>query len=240
MDNKAEHERPELECEKFWVFVTMIAVGGYLGAYTYILKGGVFCNAQTANFVLMSVNIGTFNFKKALYYLIPISAYFAGAVISELMPKYTTSAFKMRWDTFFIGFEMLAFSGIAFIPDDAPPQICQVLINFIASMQYNTFRQSRHVVMATTFCTNHLRQTGVKFVKWFRHGNKEMLAGLLMHLSMIGAFTAGGIVSALLCTAFAGRALLGAEIPLAVVFIALLRADLGAERDKLEIKPHGH
>ena len=88
----------------------------------------------------MSVNIGTFNFKKALYYLIPISAYFAGAVISELMPKYTTSAFKMRWDTFFIGFEMLAFSGIAFIPDDAPPQICQVLINFIASMQYNTFR----------------------------------------------------------------------------------------------------
>ena len=66
MDNKAEHERPELECEKFWVFVTMIAVGGYLGAYTYILKGGVFCNAQTANFVLMSVNIGTFNFKKAL------------------------------------------------------------------------------------------------------------------------------------------------------------------------------
>ena len=156
------------------------------------------------------------------------------------MPKYTTSAFKMRWDTFFIGFEMLAFSGIAFIPDDAPPQICQVLINFIASMQYNTFRQSRHVVMATTFCTNHLRQTGVKFVKWLRHGNKEMLAGLLMHLSMIGAFTAGGIVSALLCTAFAGRALLGAEIPLAVVFIALLRADLGAERDKLEIKPHGH
>ena len=66
MDNKAEHERAELECEKFWVFVTMIAVGGYLGAYTYILKGGVFCNAQTANFVLMSVNIGTFNFKTAL------------------------------------------------------------------------------------------------------------------------------------------------------------------------------
>ena len=45
MDNKAEHERPELECEKFWVFVTMIAVGGYLGAYTYILQctDGEFC-----------------------------------------------------------------------------------------------------------------------------------------------------------------------------------------------------
>ena len=240
MRGNKEAERAELECEKFWVFVTMIAVGGYLGAYTFILKGRVFCNAQTANFVLMSVNIGTFNFKKALYYLIPISAYFAGAVISELMPKYTNSTLKMRWDTFFIGFEMLAFSGIAFIPDDAPPQICQVVINFVASMQYNTFRQSRHVAMATTFCTNHLRQTGVKFVKWLRHKNKDILAELLMHLSMIAAFTAGGGVSALLCTVLKGRALLGAEIPLLVVFIALLSADLGEEKDKLNIVPRGH
>ena len=63
MSGNKEAERAELECEKFWVFVTMIAVGGYLGAYTFILKGRVFCNAQTANFVLMYVNIGTFNFK---------------------------------------------------------------------------------------------------------------------------------------------------------------------------------
>ena len=107
-------------------------------------------------------------------------------------------------------------------------------------MQYNTFRQSRHVAMATTFCTNHLRQTGVKFVKWLRHRNKDILAELLMHLSMIAAFTAGGVVSALLCTVLKGRALLGAEIPLLVVFIALLRADLGEEKDKLNIVPRGH
>lgn len=240
MSGNKEAERAELECEKFWVFVTMIAVGGYLGAYTFILKGRVFCNAQTANFVLMSVNIGTFNFKKALYYLIPISAYFAGAVISELMPKYTSSALKMRWDTFFIGFEMLAFAGLAFIPDDAPPQICQVSINFIASMQYNTFRQSRHVTMATTFCTNHLRQTGVKFVKWLRHRESGVFAELLMHISMIAAFTAGGIVSALFCNILGGKTLLISEIPLAVVFIALLRADLGEEKDKLNVIPRGH
>ena len=36
----------------------MIAVGGFFGAYTYVQKGGVFCNAQTANFVLMAVHSG--------------------------------------------------------------------------------------------------------------------------------------------------------------------------------------
>jgi len=35
-----------LECEKLWIFVLMIVVGGFLGAYTFVLKGGVFCNAR--------------------------------------------------------------------------------------------------------------------------------------------------------------------------------------------------
>ena len=39
MNGNKEAERAELECEKFWVFVTMIAVGGYLGAYTFISIG---------------------------------------------------------------------------------------------------------------------------------------------------------------------------------------------------------
>ena len=46
-----------LECEKFRTFILMIAVGGFLGAYTYTLKGGVFCNAQTANFVMLAVQL---------------------------------------------------------------------------------------------------------------------------------------------------------------------------------------
>ena len=199
MSGNKEAERAELECEKFWVFVTMIAVGGYLGAYTFILKGRVFCNAQTANFVLMSVNIGTFNFKKALYYLIPISAYFAGAVISELMPKYTNSTLKMRWDTFFIGFEMLAFLGIAFIPDDAPPQICQVAINFVASMQYNTFRQAEGIPMATTFCTNHIRQVGIGVAKLVRKHDQKGFHRGMEHLGMIVCFCVGAFLLSVFC-----------------------------------------
>ena len=38
-----------LECERHWVFALLIFVGGFYGVYTYLLRGGVFCNAQTAN-----------------------------------------------------------------------------------------------------------------------------------------------------------------------------------------------
>lgn len=54
--------------------------------------------------------------------------------------------------------EMAAVLILGCIPDSAPVQISQVIINFLASMQYNTFRQAEGVAVATTFVTNHIRQ----------------------------------------------------------------------------------
>lgn len=50
-----------------------------MGAYTFNMRGGVFCNAQTANVVLMALAFGKGEIANGVYYLIPISAYIAGA-----------------------------------------------------------------------------------------------------------------------------------------------------------------
>lgn len=211
--------------ESLRVFLLMIVVGGFLGAYTYTLKGGVFCNAQTANCLFLAVQLGRGNWGKALYYFIPISAYLLGAILAEFFPKYVNRPGVIRWDTVFVAFEMLCFLALGFVPDDAPPQICQVAVNFAASMQFTTFRQARSVPMATTFCTNHIRQVGVHLVKWLREGDAAARERLLMHLFMILAFIAGAIVSTILCAHFQGRAIWWAEIVLCIVLIDLLRAD---------------
>ena len=41
-----------LTCERTWVYDTLIFAAGILGSYTYMLCGGIFCNAQTGNIVL--------------------------------------------------------------------------------------------------------------------------------------------------------------------------------------------
>ena len=51
-----EHEY--LECEKRWVFLLLMMVGGFFGGFTYSVRGGVFCNAQTANIVLLGLSLG--------------------------------------------------------------------------------------------------------------------------------------------------------------------------------------
>ena len=76
-----------LECERHWVFWMLIFVGGYYGAYTFSVRGGVFCNAQTANVVLLALDVGNMQWKSALYMLLPISAYLMGAVVSEILAK---------------------------------------------------------------------------------------------------------------------------------------------------------
>lgn len=178
-------EKEFSEAEKLRVYLMMIAVGGFLGAYTFTLKGGVFCNAQTANFVLLAVQLGKGSFHRALYYFIPISAYLLGAVLSEFLPKYVNSVGFARWETFFIAIEALCLLILGFIPDSAPVQIFQVTVNFLASMQYNTFRAAQHVPMATTFCTNHLRQVGVNIVGTRAPATPRRKGRLVMHILMI-------------------------------------------------------
>lgn len=230
-----------LLCEKAWIFVMLSAVGGYLGAFTVIMRGGVFCNAQTANFVFLAAALGKGNFRKGLYYFIPITAYFFGAVISEYLPDKIKRILRIRWDTLLIGFEIFVVVVLALLPESIPVQISQVAINFICSMQYNTFRRAENVPMATTFCTNHLRQTGVYFVKWLKHRDEKVYAQrFLTHIKMLLSFLAGGVVSSFLCTVIYGKALLGAGVLLLIIFVSLLHADITNERHLLHKIPAGH
>ena len=72
-------EKKYLVCEKRSVFALLTFSAGMMGAYTFNLRGGVFCNAQTANIVLMAIAFGKGDWLGGGYYLIPITAYLAGA-----------------------------------------------------------------------------------------------------------------------------------------------------------------
>lgn len=240
-ESALNREEPVLECEKIWIYAVLIAAGGFLGTFTYSLRGGVFCNAQTANVVLFSMALGNGNWSTALYYLIPISAYILGAVISELLPNRVKRLHFLRWDTLLVGLELIVVLLLGFVPDSWPFQISQVSINFICSMQYNTFRQAEHIPMSTTFCTNHVRQVGVLLTRGLRHREDASIRRRFrVHVLMLCSFAAGAVVSTVACRLFGGRAIWGAGILLLIVFADLAHADRTKEKDLLYRKPAGH
>ena len=244
METLAEDKKQKkdffLECEKHWVYWLLIAVGGFYGAYTYCVRGGVFCNAQTANVVLLAMAIGQGSWKRALYLLIPISAYILGAFISEIIPKEIKKLHFLRWDTILVGIEILVVIFLGALPASAPDQICQVALNFICSMQFNTFRQSEGEPMSTTFVTNHIRQFGSSLSHAVFERDKKAALRWKLHAVMIIFFLAGGIVSTLICSFTGVRAIWGSLPLLLIIFIKLVIADRTYEKSLLEKAPHGH
>ena len=235
------NEREYLACEKRWVFLLLMLVAGFFGGFTFLIRGGVFCNAQTANLVLLALSAAEGNWSRALYLLMPVSAYILGAFVSEYVPLAIKRKLLLRWETLFIALETGAVIFLALLPETAPHQISQVIINFICSMQYNTFRQAESVPMATTFCTNHVRQVGVALSNLLRHREKAPHASkLAQHGAMLAAFILGAFSAAVLTRVFLGKAMFFAVIPLAVILANLLRADLKTEKGLVHRKPHGH
>ncbi|MCC8139984.1 MAG: DUF1275 domain-containing protein [Lachnospiraceae bacterium] len=234
------HRSRYLACERKGVFLLLMVSAGMMGAYTYNLRGGVFCNAQTANVVLMAMALGKGLWRQGLYYLIPITAYISGAFVSEFFPDPVKKMGLLRWDTCLIGLEIAVLFLIGWIPLSAPHRIVQVIINFICSMQYNTFRQAEGIPMATTFCTNHIRQIGVSLAKYVRHREAGALKRGLVHISMVGCFLGGGLILTACCAPLQEKAIWLAILPLLADFLILARADLGREHELLEQIPSGH
>ncbi|MDO4323443.1 MAG: YoaK family protein [Lachnospiraceae bacterium] len=235
-----EIQRKYLECERITIFLILMMCGGFMGSYTYLLKGGVFCNAQTSNIMLLGLALGNQDWKRAAYLLIPISAYLLGAFVSEILPVYVRKAGVLRWDTLLIGIEIVVLVIIGFLPDSVPVQVSQVSINFICSMQYNTFRQAQGIPMATTFCTNHLRQTGLHLAIWLRKKEKKSLKRSQYHGEMILSFVIGSFLGTIACNLFGHWAIWGAALLLLLAFGDLLFADRTKEKGKLYQVPSGH
>lgn len=220
-------EKQYPEYEKRWIFALLIFVAGFYGAYTLSVRGGVFCNGQTGNLALMGVALGNGNWGKAVYYLIPIGSYFLGIAVSEIIPR-QIRCFHLRWDTLLTMIEMLLVAMMGFIPATAPHQICQVTINFICAMQYNTFRRAEGLSMATTFCVNHIRVVGISISRLLlrRDTNGDAAQKLRAHGVMLGCFMLGAVTAGALCQFFSVHAIWFALIPLAILAVDLLMADL--------------
>ena len=229
-----------LECEKQYIFYLLIFAGGVFGGYTFVQRVGIFCNTQTANLVLLAIHLGQGDWNGALYYFIPFLAYLGGIMLSELLAFSIKPLHLMRWDTLLVGIESVVTIIVGFIPQSAPDQISQVSLNFLAAMQFNTFRQAEGVGMATTFITNHVRQMGSHLVQFFHHRKPENFNRFKRHSFMVVSFVSGAAVCSFFCMIAGDYAIWCASGVEIFVFFRLLYADRTYGSELLYRKPKGH
>ena len=174
-------------------------VGGLLDAYTFLVRGKVLANAQTGNIVYLAIYLGERNIKKAIFYLFPILAFGAGIFISEvirgkLAPKNIENENYFHWRQIGVFIEIIILLIVGFISKGKWDLYVNIIVSFIASIQYQTFKKSNGVVMATTMCTGNFRSSMEHLYIYTNTKNKRSLHLFLKYIGMILSFILGGLL----------------------------------------------
>ncbi len=177
--------------ETMKVGALLALAGGFLDAYTYLLHGGVFANAQTGNIVLLGVYAAQGKFGQAIHYLLPIAAFAVGVVLTEVVKLKYRNLEAIHWRQLMLLGEVLLLFGCGFVPAGQWDTVVNVTVSFVCSLQVSTFRKIRGCACATTMCTGNLRSGTELLCRWLMKGENESAEKALCYFVLIMFFVLG-------------------------------------------------
>jgi uncharacterized membrane protein YoaK (UPF0700 family) len=189
-----------LASQRMRVAYLLAVVGGYLDAYTYFERGGVFANAQTGNIVKLGIAIANGASDTYLRFLLPIITFTLG-LITSLTIDYVLERRGIRLiRRTVLALEALGLVIVGFIPlGDAWNTPANCIVSFLAAMQYETFTTFRGDAIVTTMSTGNLRKMVDALFKGVVMQNRGELARAARYLSIIVTFATGAILGTWFC-----------------------------------------
>jgi uncharacterized membrane protein YoaK (UPF0700 family) len=137
--------------------VLLAAVGGFLDAYTFICRDGVFANAQTGNIVLVGVYAAQGDLRQALIHIPPIAAFVLGVAFVEWTKDTSSKFYMLDWKRIVLIIEIIVLFIVGLLPTSFSNLIVTVIISFVTSVQVSSFRKLVDIPFATTMSTGNLR-----------------------------------------------------------------------------------
>jgi uncharacterized membrane protein YoaK (UPF0700 family) len=179
-----------------WFALLLTITNGFLDAYTYIARGGVFANVQTANVIFGAIDTSKREWTLALAHVWPLLAFIAGVALASYIKSGRLERavpHPLRWT---MAVQALALAIIGFVPSSVPHSFLTVPISFLAAMQISLFRNVGELVYLPVATTGNL----LRVVEAGYDGLVEKKAASRRAFGVYGALT----------LAFASGALIGA------------------------------
>lgn len=221
--------------ESFLLGAMLAVVGGFLDAYTYLLRGGVFANAQTGNMVLLGISAVEGHFLKALYYLIPIGAFALGVVAAEAVRHRFQSHPRIHWRQIVVAAEFFLLLEAAFVPRGDFDVAVNVAVSFMCAMQVESFRKVNGNAFASTMCTGNLRSATERLWRYHLTKDRSERNRGVQYLLIILFFIVGAAMGAWLSGIWGVRAILFCCVLLAGVFgVMFIKEDVPKIEEELQ------
>lgn len=191
--------------ESLTLGIILAIAGGYWDAYTYLMRGNVFANAETGNIVLLGINIAKGDYYHAMCCFFPIASFAMGVVITELIRKKFKFISLFHWRNIIITMEISLIFLVGILPQSFE-SFANVIVAFVCAMQVATFKRVRDCPCATTMCTGNLRSGTENLLKAISNNDKEYLGKSAIYFTVILFFVVGAVVGAAFCKIFEYRA----------------------------------
>jgi uncharacterized membrane protein YoaK (UPF0700 family) len=139
-----------------WFALLLTLANGFLDAHTYIARGGVFANVQTANVIFFAIDGAERKWAAALAHVWPILAFIAGVALASYIKSGRVEHIlphPLRWT---MAIQAVALTIIGFVPASVPHSYVTVPISFLAAMQISLFRNVGELVYLPVATTGNL------------------------------------------------------------------------------------
>ena len=121
---------------RYGVSLALAVVGGFLEAYTYVTRDGVFANAQTGNIARMGIYLAQGNIMLTLRYLVPVIAFVAGVTLSLQLRR-----LRRDWERVILLLEIVLLFLVGLIPPGKFSVLATVTVAFVCALQVESFRK---------------------------------------------------------------------------------------------------
>jgi uncharacterized membrane protein YoaK (UPF0700 family) len=190
-----------------WFALLLTLANGFLDAHTYIARGGVFANVQTANVIFGAIDTSKREWTLALAHLWPLLAFIAGVALAAHIKSGRAERFVARPLVWTMAIQAVALAIIGFVPASVPHSYVTVPISFLAAMQIGLFRNIGELVYLPVATTGNL----MRFVEAGYDGivdrNAASRRAFGVYGALILAFASGALIGAIASRAWGVHAI---------------------------------
>lgn len=146
--------------ETIRLLILLSIIGGITDTYTFFVRGKVFVNAHTGNFIYLTLHLLQGEWFDVIFYIIPISVFALGIFTAEFLKDFSAknkTKKLIHWRQIGLYIEILIFIIAAFIPIGKYDIYVNTFLAYVSALQYQSFKKTYGNVVATTMCTGNLR-----------------------------------------------------------------------------------
>ena len=205
---------------RYRVSLALASVGGFLEAYTYVTRDGVFANAQTGNIARMGLYLAQGDLMKTLRYFVPVLAFMAGVTLSLQLRR-----LRKDWERIILYMMGALLFLVGLIPLGKLSVLATVTVSLVCALQVESFRKFGEHAFASTMCTGNLRIATEHLNRYFSEKDRGSLDTALRYYGIDLVFASAVLVGYWVTRAFGVRAVWWATLIPAALLVLLRKEE---------------